>query len=138
MYRFAHWGMVKTSNADGKRCMNSVSVSVLTKGQGGAILLMDCTKLQGLKNVGNVSNRVCILWYSEKGRELKGQIAKRLRNHVSHCHVLSKSYSQSQAQWSRTGKKRLGSSNGSRMRRYEPCFLRGFKGNVCTVASKNS
>ena len=47
-------GMVKRSNADGHRCINSVSVNFLTKGQGEAILPMECTKLQELKK-----NRQC-------------------------------------------------------------------------------
>ena len=46
------------SNADGDRCRNSVSVNVLIKGQGGAILLMEDTNLQELKKIENVTNRV--------------------------------------------------------------------------------
>ena len=53
----AHWGTVERSNADGDRCVNSVLVSVLTKGQGGAILAMEGTKLQELKKIENGTNR---------------------------------------------------------------------------------
>ena len=45
----AHQGTVQRSNADGNTCINSVLVNVLTKGQGGAILPMEGTKLQELK-----------------------------------------------------------------------------------------
>ena len=40
---------MERSNADGFCCINSVSVSVLTKGQGGAILPIKDTNLQELK-----------------------------------------------------------------------------------------
>ena len=45
----AHQGTVEGSNADGFCCINSNSVNVLTKGQGGAILSMEDTNLQELK-----------------------------------------------------------------------------------------
>ena len=48
---------MERSNADGYRCMNSVSVNVLTKGQGGAILPMEDTNLQELEKKENVTNR---------------------------------------------------------------------------------
>ena len=44
--------------ADGYRCINNVLVKVLTKSQGEAILLMECTKGQELKEKQNVTNRV--------------------------------------------------------------------------------
>ena len=50
----AHYGTVERSDADAHRCMNSVLVNVLTKGQGGAILPMEDTNLQELKE-----NRKC-------------------------------------------------------------------------------
>ena len=53
-----HWSMVERSNAEGNRCINSVFASVLTKDQGGVILLKECTKLQELKKIENVTNRV--------------------------------------------------------------------------------
>ena len=53
----AHYGTVDRSNADGDRCINSVLVNVLTKGQGGAIFLMECTKLHDLKKIENGTNR---------------------------------------------------------------------------------
>ena len=53
----AHSGTVERSNADGHRCMNSVLVNVLTKGQGRAILPMEDTNLQELKKIENVTNR---------------------------------------------------------------------------------
>ena len=53
----AHWGTVESSTADGNRCINSVLVIVLTKGQGGAILPMERTKLQELKETENGTNR---------------------------------------------------------------------------------
>ena len=37
--------------------MNTVLVNVLTKGQGGAILPMEDTNLQKLKQIENVTNR---------------------------------------------------------------------------------
>ena len=40
---------MERSNADDDRCINSILVNVLTKGQAGAILLMEDTKLKGLK-----------------------------------------------------------------------------------------
>ena len=45
----AHRGTVERSNANGERCINCVSVNVLTKAQGRAILPMEGTKLQELK-----------------------------------------------------------------------------------------
>ena len=42
----AHYGTVERSNADGDCCVNIVLVNVLTKGQGGAILLMERTNIQ--------------------------------------------------------------------------------------------
>ena len=39
------------------RCINRVSVNVLSKGQGGAILPLDGTKLQELKEMENGINR---------------------------------------------------------------------------------
>ena len=53
----AHEGTVERSNADGHCCINSNSVNVLTKGQGGAILPMEDTNLQDLKKKENVTNR---------------------------------------------------------------------------------
>ena len=53
----AHYGTVKRSNAAGNRCINSVLVSVLTEGQGGAILAMEDTNLQELKKKQNETNR---------------------------------------------------------------------------------
>ena len=54
----AHQGRVERSNADGHRCISSVSVNDLTKGGGGAILPMEGTNLQELKTIENVTNRV--------------------------------------------------------------------------------
>ena len=56
-HMLAHSGTVEGSNADGHRCMNSVLVNVLTKGQGGAILPMEDTNLQELKKIENVTSR---------------------------------------------------------------------------------
>ena len=53
----AHQGTVDRSDADGDRCINSVLVNVLTKGQGGAILPMEGTNLPELKKIENVTNR---------------------------------------------------------------------------------
>ena len=53
----AGYGTVERSNADGYRYINSNSVSVLTKGQGGAILPMEDTNLQELKKIENGTNR---------------------------------------------------------------------------------
>ena len=53
----AHYGTVGHSNLDGYRCINSTLVNVLTKGQGGAILPMEDTNLQGLNKIENVTNR---------------------------------------------------------------------------------
>ena len=53
----APWGTVERSNADGYRCINSVLVNVLTKGQGGAILPMEDTNLQELNKIENVTGR---------------------------------------------------------------------------------
>ena len=53
----AHQGTVERSNANGYRCINSVLVNLLTKGQGGAILPMEDTNLQELKKIENVTNR---------------------------------------------------------------------------------
>ena len=50
---------MERSNADGYRCINSNSVNVLTKGQGGAILPMEDTNLQELKKIENKTNREC-------------------------------------------------------------------------------
>ena len=41
----------------GHRCINSVLVNVLTKGQGGAILPMKDTNLQELEKIENVTHR---------------------------------------------------------------------------------
>ena len=48
---------MERSNADDDCYINSVLVNVLTKGQGGAILPMEGTKLQELKKVENGTNR---------------------------------------------------------------------------------
>ena len=53
----AHWGTVDRSDADGDRCINSLSINVLTKGQGGAKLQMEDTNLQELIKKENVTNR---------------------------------------------------------------------------------
>ena len=53
----AQWGTVKRSNTDGYCCINSILVNVLTKGQGGAILPMEGTKLQELKKIENGTSR---------------------------------------------------------------------------------
>ena len=53
----AHWCMVKVPNADGQRCIYSDLVNVLTKSQGGAILLVECTKIQELEEIENGTNR---------------------------------------------------------------------------------
>ena len=53
----AHPGTVERADADGDRCINSVLVSILTKGQGGAILPMEDTNLQELKKIENETNR---------------------------------------------------------------------------------
>ena len=53
----AHQGTVERSNEDGHRCINSVLVYVLTKGQGGAILPMEDTNLQELEKIENVTSR---------------------------------------------------------------------------------
>ena len=53
----AHQGKVERSNADGYRCISSVSVNALTKGQGRAILPMEDTNLQELKKKENGTNR---------------------------------------------------------------------------------
>ena len=45
------------SNADGYRCINSVFVYVLTKGQGGAILPMEDTNPQELEKIENGTSR---------------------------------------------------------------------------------
>ena len=44
-----HSGMVERSNADGHCCVKIFLASILTKVQGEAIILMECTKLQELK-----------------------------------------------------------------------------------------
>ena len=53
----AHWGTVECSNVDGHLCINSILVDVPTKGQRGAILPMEGTKLQELKKIENGTNR---------------------------------------------------------------------------------
>ena len=47
----AHQGTVERSNADGYRCIDSNSVSILEEGQGGAIFPMEDTNLQELKKI---------------------------------------------------------------------------------------
>ena len=41
-----HQGIFEHSSADSHTCINRVSVNVVTNGQGGAILLMECTTFQ--------------------------------------------------------------------------------------------
>ena len=48
---------MERSNTDGDRCINSILVSVLIKGQGGAILPMEDQNLQELKKIENGTNR---------------------------------------------------------------------------------
>ena len=48
---------MERSNAHGDRCINSVLVNVLTKGEGGAMFPMEGTKLQELKKIENGNNR---------------------------------------------------------------------------------
>ena len=67
---------MERSNADGYRCTNSVLVNLLTKGQGGAILSMKDTNLHELKKIENGTNREGILWCSERGSDLRSQIAR--------------------------------------------------------------
>ena len=52
-----HQGTIEHSNADDDRCINSVLVNFLTKGRGGAILPMEGTTLQELKEMENATNR---------------------------------------------------------------------------------
>ena len=52
----AHQGTVERSNADSYRCINSVLVNVLTKGQGRAILPMEDINIQELEKIENVTN----------------------------------------------------------------------------------
>ena len=49
---------VERSNADDRRCINSALVNILTQDHGGAILLMECTKLQEINKMESVANRV--------------------------------------------------------------------------------
>ena len=53
----AHWVTVERSNADGYHCIKSVLVNLPTKGQGGAILPMEDTKLQELRSIENGTDR---------------------------------------------------------------------------------
>ena len=53
----AHQGTVERSNADDDRCIDSVLVDVLTKGQDEAILPMEGTKLQELTKIENGTTR---------------------------------------------------------------------------------
>ena len=48
---------MERSIANGDRCINTVLVNVLTKGQGGAILPTEGTNLQELKEIVNVTDR---------------------------------------------------------------------------------
>ena len=48
---------MERSNADGYRCINSVLVNILTKGQGGAILPMEDTNLEELRKIEKGTNR---------------------------------------------------------------------------------
>ena len=71
-----HSGMVDRSNAKGHRCINSVLIDNLTKGQGGAIPPMKGTNLQVLKKIENGTDRVWILQFSGRSSDLESQIAK--------------------------------------------------------------
>ena len=53
----AHYGTVERSDADSDRCINSVLVTVQTKGQGGARLPMEGTSLGKLKKKESKINR---------------------------------------------------------------------------------
>ena len=55
----ANQGTVESSNANGDRCMNRVLVNILTKCQGGAILPMEGTKLQELKQKKKMETTWC-------------------------------------------------------------------------------
>ena len=91
----AHYGTVERSNADGYRCINSVLVTVLTKGQGGAILPMEDTNLQELEKV------------SRRGCDLASEIVKNRRNHAEKSSFLHITQSRRLAQRKQTSKTRL-------------------------------
>ena len=118
----AYSGTVERSNADSDRRINSVSVNVLTKGQGGAILVMEDTNLHELKKIENVTNRVVILWLSGRISDSRSQIPKGGGKHVRNRHLLLESYSRRQAQLSRTQEKMSRSPIGSEKRRCELSF----------------
>ena len=44
--------------ADGHRCINSVLVNVLTKGEGGAILPMEGRNIEEMRKIKHVTNRM--------------------------------------------------------------------------------
>ena len=45
------------ANVDGYRCINSILLNVLTKGQGGAILPVEDTNLEELGKIGDGTNK---------------------------------------------------------------------------------
>ena len=53
----AHQGTVERRNADGDPCIKIVLVNVLTKGQCGAILPMEGTKLEELRKIEKGTNK---------------------------------------------------------------------------------
>ena len=53
------------SNAKGYCCINSVLVDVLAKGQSGAIPSMKGTNFEGLKKIGNETDRVLIVQFKK-------------------------------------------------------------------------
>ena len=75
---FAHQGTLERPNANRYRCINSALVNVLTKDQGGAILLMEDTNLQELKKKENRTDSKWIVWFSERSSNLRSQFAKKL------------------------------------------------------------
>ena len=57
VHMLAHYGTIERSNADGDRCISSVLVNDLTKGQSGATLAMEGTKPRELKKIEHGTNR---------------------------------------------------------------------------------
>ena len=65
---------------------------------------MEDTNLQELQKIKNVTNREWILWFGERCSDLRSQIAKNWRNHVTNRHFYTKAQSRRQAQQERTSK----------------------------------
>ena len=131
-----HYGMVNRSNANGHCCINSVLVHVQTKGQGGAIHPMECTKLQELRKwkLKPTGCESCSLVEGLAILKVKSpKFDVNTLDIVKFTPKLSVGDKDNRAGPHKRGYRQ---PNGPSERRYKNVFLKAFKGNLCSVAPR--